>query len=101
MKSAAFPPGCRGVGLDGLTPSPIQASAGATFPPRNGIRAPYPNRRIIPTDGDASKARGTLHPKLDGPRALFLGPKQLAWLRNNIPSFAKLEAMMLPWRAIH
>ena len=40
-------------------------------------------------------------PKLDGPRALFLGPNQLVWLRNNIPAFAKLEAMMLPWRAIH
>ena len=38
------------------------------FPPRIGCGAPNPNRRV----SDASKARGTLHPKLDGSRALIL-----------------------------
>ena len=82
-------------GKDGARPEVIRPS------PVSDLGAPYPDRRVILTDEDASKARGLLHPKLDGPRALFLGPNQLAWLRNNIPAFAKLEAMMLPWRAIH
>lgn len=48
-------------GKDGTSPEATRPS------PVSGLGAPHPNRRV----SDASKARGTLHPKLDGPRALF------------------------------